>query len=108
MLFTRKVYPTIDPKPEKQLIEELRRIIFEDSEEIDPRTCVVVALAHGTGLLRAHFERKSLKQRKQRLEKITSGDLIGGATAQAVEAAQAAQAAAIAAMAVTTTSAGAH
>jgi hypothetical protein len=98
LLFTRKIYPTIDPEPEQQLIESLRRAIFEDTDEIDPRVCIVAALANGTGLLRAHFDRKELKRRKRRLERITSGDLVGGATKHAVEAVEAAQVAVMAAV----------
>ncbi len=105
LFFKRKVYPTIDPGPERQLIRRLRRAIFSDTKRLNPRTGVLVALAHGTGLLRVHFERWELKERRRRLEQITKGDLIGGATRQAVQAAQAAAMAAITAAAVTSAAA---
>ena len=89
LLFTRKIYPTIDPAPERRLREQLRRAIFQDSRTVNPRVTILVALAHATGLLRAHFDARDLKRRKHRLDRIAKGDLAGGATRAAVEAAQA-------------------
>lgn len=103
LIFTRKIYPTIDAGPERRVIQRLRRAVFQDTETVDPRTGILVALANGVGLLTAHFDRKELKQRKQRLEQITNGDLIGGATREAVQAAQAAALAAATAATVATT-----
>ncbi len=103
LIFKRKVYPTIDAGPERRVIQRLRRAVFQESKTLEPRTGILVALAHGAGLLGVHFDRKELKQRKRRLEQITNGDLIGGATREAVQAAQAAAAAAITAATVTTT-----
>jgi len=93
-IFTRKIYPEIDPRPEKQLVEQLRRAIFVDKEKVPPRTAIVLSLAHGTGMLAIHFDRKELKRRKKRIEQIASGEAVGGATKAAVEAAQAAMMAA--------------
>jgi len=104
LLFRRKAYPTIDPGPERRLVEQMRRAIFGEECETDVSTAILVTLGHATGLLNAHFDRKMLKQRKQRLKKIASGDTIGGATAEAVKAAQqAAMAAVIAASVAATT-----
>jgi len=88
LLFTRKVYPTIDAVPERKLIERLKNAVLGDGERLDPRLAVLVALAHGTGLLRVHFDRRTLRARKKRLERLTRGDLVGGATRDAVVAAQ--------------------
>ena len=106
LLFTRKIYPTLDPAPERRLREQLRRAIFGDSHAVNPKVTVLVALAHATGLLRVHFGARELKSRKSRLEQIARGDLAGGATKAAVQAAQAAAAMAAitaATMAATTT-----
>jgi hypothetical protein len=88
LLFKRKVYPTIDPAPERRLVERLRRAIFSDEPSIDPATAIVAALAHSTGLLSVHFERKALKQRKRRLAAVLKGQLVAAATREAVQAAQ--------------------
>jgi hypothetical protein len=100
LIFKRKAYPTIDPDPERRLVGEIRAAIVGGASTIDSRTAILVALAHATGSLRAHFDRSTLKQHKQRLEKITKGDLIGGAACEAVQAAQAAAMAAITAATV--------
>ena len=96
LFFTRKVYPTIDPRPERELIDRLRDAIFGDSAKVDPEVALVVTLGNATGLLAAHFDKPSLKRRKQRLAEIAEGDLIGVATKKAVQAAQAAALAAVA------------
>ena len=104
LLFTRKIYPTLDPAPERRLREQLRRAILRDTRTVDPRVAILIALAHATGLLRVHFDARELKSRKKRLDAIARGDLVGGATKAAVDAAvQAAMMAAIgAATAITT------
>jgi hypothetical protein len=106
LIFTRRIYPEIDPAPERRLVERLREAIFSDAADVEPRTAIVLSLAHGTGMLGVHFDRKELKTRKRRIEQIANGDLIGGATREAVQAAQAAaqaaQAAIIAATVATT------
>jgi len=100
LIFNRKIYPTINPEPERRLVERLREAIFEDREDLDSSTAVVASLANATGLLPVHFAKKELKRRKRRLEQISNGDLGGAAAAEAV---QAAQAAALAAVMVATT-----
>ncbi|MFA9454949.1 MAG: GPP34 family phosphoprotein, partial [Candidatus Aminicenantaceae bacterium] len=90
LLFTRKVYPEVDPGPENKMTERLREAIFTEKEDIDPRTVVLVSLAAATGLLKVTFDKKELKARKERIEKVVNGDLSGKATKAAIEAMQAA------------------
>jgi len=90
LIFTRKIYPELDPEPEAALVERLRAAVFEDDGELDPRTIVLVALAHGTGLLAVTFGRKELKPRKERIEHIASGELVGQIAEEVVSAVQAA------------------
>ena len=96
VIFTRRVYPEIDPGPEQEIIERLRDAIFGNDREVEPRTVVLVSLAKAVGLLNPIFGRKELRPRKQRLKSLTNGDLVGRATAEAVAATQAAIAAAAA------------
>ncbi len=100
LIFTRKIYPTIDPRPEKRLIEQLRKAIFTETARLDPQTAVLLSLAHGTGMLPIHFDKKKLKSRKRHIEQITKSEAVGAATREAVEAVQAAVAA-VPAMTVT-------
>ncbi len=90
LIFSRKIYPEIDPGPERRVVERLRKAIFGNAKEVDPRTVTLVSLAHHTGLLKATFGKKEMKGRRARVEKIMNGDLTGKATRQAIEAMQAA------------------
>ncbi len=90
LLFTRKIYPEINPEPERRLIERLRQAIFTDSRDVDPRTVVLVSLANSTGLLKVVFDKKKLKGRKARIKEMSDGEITGKAAKEAIEAMQAA------------------
>ena len=89
LVFSRRTYPEANPQPERELIERLRRAIFTDTEDLDPRTVVLVSLANGTGMLESVFDRKELKSRKGRIEEMISGEMAGEAARAAVETMQA-------------------
>ena len=104
LIFKRKIYPEINPEPEKKLIRQLQTAIFSDDGNIDPKTVVLVSLEKNTGLLRTKFDKKELKNRKKHIEKIINGELAGKAAKEAIEAMQAAiMVAAIMPVIVTTT-----
>ena len=44
LVFTRTVYPELNPVPERKLIERLEKAIFGQQREIDPRTVVLLSL----------------------------------------------------------------
>ena len=90
LIFTRKIYPEINPEPERKLIERLRQAIFTDSRDVDSRTVVLVSLANSTGLLKVVFDKKELKGRKARIKEISDGEITGKAAKEAIEAMQAA------------------
>ena len=87
-VFKRRIYPEIDPKPEKKIISRLRTAIFSDSARLDPRLVVLVSLANGSDLLRQTFGRKELKPRKKRIEQIEAGDVTSKATREVIAACQ--------------------
>lgn len=87
-IFNRRIYPEINPVPEKKIIDRMRAAIFADRRELDARTVVLISLAEGSDLLRQTFGRKELKPRKNRIKKITNGDLTGQATKEVIEACQ--------------------
>jgi len=89
-IFSRKVYPEVDPVPEREVIERLRRAIFGEGREVEPRTVVLLSLASSADLLRHVFDKKELKARKARIEQVVNGELTGKATKEAIEAMQAA------------------
>jgi len=90
LIFTRTVYPEVDPRPENEIIERLRRAIFTELGDVDPRTAVLISLASAADLLKYAFDKKKLKERKARIEAIANGDLVGQATKEAIQAMQAA------------------
>lgn len=90
LLFKHKKYPEIDPRPEKQLIEKLRKAIFGANKTIDPETVILIAICERTGILKHLFDKRKLREKKKWIKEITSGNLIGDATKDAVEAMQAA------------------
>jgi len=90
LIFNRKIYPELNPKPEKRLMAKLHEAIFGNSKEIDPETVILISICNSTGILRQIFDKSELKQRKNRIKDITSGNLIGQATKDAIEAMQAA------------------
>ena len=90
LIFTRKIYPEINPEPERKLIERLRHAIFTDDADIDSRTIILVSLAKSAGLLNVVFDKKKLKARKARIEQIANGEITGKAAPEAIQAVQAA------------------
>lgn len=90
LIFTRRIYPERDPAYEKRIVERVSAAIFSDTASVDPRTTVLIAIAHHSGLLKANLDRKRLKTRKARIEAIIKGDAIGKATKEAIQAAHAA------------------
>jgi hypothetical protein len=85
-IFKRTIYPEVDGGPERALIRRLERAIFSDTPDVDQRTVIIVALAAATRLLEQAFDKKKLKTRKKRLERLASGQLVGEATREAIAA----------------------
>ena len=108
LVFHRKVYPELNPEPERKLIERLRDAIFTDSDRVEPRTVILVSLANSAGLLRTTFDKKELKKRKQRIDQLTNGELTGKAAKEAIEAAQTAAMIACIMPAIVTTTVATH
>ncbi len=90
LLFTRKIYPEIDQRPERHLIGRLEEAIFTDTAEVDARTVVLLSLANSAHILPVIFDKKLLKARKARIAQVVNGEVTGKATKEAIEAMQAA------------------
>ena len=108
LLFKRNLYPEVDPRPEKRILDKIYQAIFTDQRDVDPHTLVLVAICDTTGLLKPNFDKKRLRERKERIKQIVKGNVVGSATQKAVEAMQAAVMVAtiIPAVTVTATTAG--
>ncbi len=89
-IFTRKIYPEVDPGPERELKGRIEEAIFGEAQSVDPGTAVLIALAHHGGILKAVFDTKALKRHADDIERIISGERVGEATREAIQAMQAA------------------
>ncbi|MCB2222221.1 MAG: GPP34 family phosphoprotein [Bacteroidetes bacterium] len=88
--FKHRVYPEVNPKPEKAIIDSLEKTIFGSSTSPDPETVILISICQAVHLLPKLFDRKRLKEKKQRIKQLTEGELMGKATQEAIEAMQAA------------------
>ncbi len=86
LIFRRRVYPELDPRPEKAVRDRLRRAIFSEARDVDPRTVRLLSLADSVGLLPAVFGKKELKPRRQRVKALVAGEPLGAATRRVREA----------------------
>jgi len=90
LIFSRKLYPEINHKPERQILDKLYQVIFTDKNDIEAETIILVSICNSTGMLKPLFDKHRLKERKGRIKEITSGNIVGQATKEAIEAMQAA------------------
>lgn len=102
LVFSRKIYPEVDPRPEKEVVERLRDAIFSDTSDVDVRTAVLVSLAEKAGLLKNAFGKDALKDRKARLEHISEGNVVSSAAKEVIESVQTAMAVVTTMTAITT------
>lgn len=94
LFFRRRVYPTLDPGPERALVSRIRAAL-EGGEPPDARTALLVGIARPTGMLRAIYDRRELRSLKGRIDEVAT---LTGAVGESVdEAIQAVQAAVVAA-----------
>ncbi len=88
IVFSRRIYPETDPRPENEIIDRLRDAIFTDTRDVEPRTVVLVSLANNAEILKVVFDKKELRQRKQRIEQVVNGEIMGRAAKEAIQAMQ--------------------
>ncbi len=88
--FKHRLYPEVNPKPEKEIIRTMERVIFGTTSSPDPETVILISICNATHLLPKVMDRKRLKGQKKRIKQITSGEMVGKATKDAIEAMQAA------------------
>lgn len=109
LLFKRKIYPEINPIPEKEIMDRLHQTIFTDKTDIEPETIILLAICKSANVLGKIFDKKEIRSRKKRIEQIVNGDLIGHATQEVIQSVQAAIAvAAIMPAIIASTTAGSH
>lgn len=79
LVLRRKKYPERNPGPERHMIDRLSEAIFSDGERVGTKTAILVALAHGAGLLEIPFPNEDLETRRERIERIIAGALTADA-----------------------------
>ena len=85
-IFTRKIYPEINPIPKEKIVERLSAAIFTNNKQCDPRTVVLISLANSADLLSKIFGRKEVGNCKKRIERIVNGEMTGRATKELIAA----------------------
>jgi hypothetical protein len=85
LVFSRDVYPELDPEPEREVRARLHEAIFTDAADVDPRTVALLSLAKATGILDVVFGKKELKPRSDRIEAVVNGEVSGAAVRYVVE-----------------------
>jgi Golgi phosphoprotein 3 len=105
LLFRRRVYPTLDPQPERAVVARVRQAM--DGGKLDARTAALIGLANATGSLSAIYKRAELRALKPRIKAIQDSDLGSRAVRDAVSAAHAATMAAVAAAVAASSASGA-
>lgn len=104
-LFERLVYPEVNPKPEQELRQAMRDAVLSDTDDIEPRIAIAVALANSAKLLPQVFSKQELKDRKQSIKQLENGELVSKAAKEAVQAIEAAVMVAVIMPAITAASA---
>ena len=103
LFFTRRIYPTLDPGPERALVARIRDALEGPPGPVETPTAIVIALAQATGILQALYSRKELKALAPRIERVM--EEAGEGAEAAREAVQAAITAAVAATSAAMTAA---
>ena len=71
LIFSRDLYPTTNPSPERELVERIRQAVLGD-DPVAPHTAIMIALAEQIGLLHPVLTRQERKARKRRLKELAT------------------------------------
>jgi hypothetical protein len=93
-LFPTHHFPAIDPRPESDVRERVRRVVLQGSAP-DERTLVLLSLIKACKLTNEAFRDEDRTAAKARIDELTRGEAAGHAVAKAVAAVQAAVMAAV-------------
>ena len=86
LIFRRTIYPEIDPRPERAMLQRLRRLIFADHRRAgDQRDLTLLSLADSVGLLPVLFGKREVKPQRARLKELVGGEPLGRAVRRLCE-----------------------
>jgi golgi phosphoprotein 3 len=89
LLFRKRIYPEVDPQPERELRDRLGAVLAAGTREVELRTRLLVSLLNGARLLGLAVSRKELKSCRNQIKALVAGEPLGQAVAEAVQAAEA-------------------
>ena len=89
LIFTRKTYPEINPKPEQDIIKRMESAMFQHNHQVAPRTLVLIALADSASLLAKNFNRDRLKTNEAHIKRLVKGDIAGAVNKEVIAACEA-------------------
>ncbi len=89
LLFRRRVYPTVDPGPERALVQRIREAL-ESEGQVDERTAILIGLADATSALSSIYSGRERRALKSKLAALRDGTEAGKATFEAIQAVRAA------------------
>ncbi|MFT4542085.1 MAG: Golgi phosphoprotein 3 [Planctomycetota bacterium] len=72
-IFRRRRWPELDPLPERELLERLRKVIFDQVDTVAPRTAALLALAYRSRVLEPVFGQE-LESRREHIEQVIAGN----------------------------------
>ncbi|MCB9848920.1 MAG: GPP34 family phosphoprotein [Phycisphaeraceae bacterium] len=90
LFFRKKVYPEINPNPERDLLRRLNDIALNSARRDDPWATRLVAIAQAGELLKRAMDKRDFKSARGRLDAMMEADPVAAFTHKAVEAAAAA------------------
>ena len=90
LLFTRKLYPEVDPRPERALIDRIRNAVVRSGQQVSPRTMVIIALAEGAKVLKNALGKDDYKSHQDRIRDIGKGNVTTTAAKEVIQGLQAA------------------
>lgn len=88
LLFTRRIYPELNPIPEQEIRRQMEHAIFNESDNLDERLTILIALADSINLLPKIFDKKEVKRYKDRIKAIVNGERTSKAAKETIEAIQ--------------------
>jgi Golgi phosphoprotein 3 len=81
-IFPRKIYPQVNPKSRKALVENLHSAVFSGRVKPDERLAVLISLTYGAGILSSVFGWREIRQHQRQISALIASNLVGAATQQ--------------------------
>lgn len=97
-VFSRTVYPEVNPEPEREVREQMRALVLTESSSqpsnrpsaVNPKAAIMLALAKSTHLLKEVFSKVELKAYKKRINNVAKGEELGAMTEELMASVEAA------------------